>query len=323
MSRTIPCVVCGVTLNLPEQAAGRRLKCPKCGTKFQAPGADPKGSPSGRPGTDIGDSQSTFELSKNQSSGDVPVMPTAAGDLRETFDMAMMTEAAGTSTRSAKGAAGGRSTADALALFNEPTTTARRKSAAEARASARRCPTCGGVVATGMSLCQTCGLDLETGMRVGLDDDLAPPPPSRPSGLPLPLAIIGAVCGAFSVAGAVAAVVNWQRGGPFFAIVALFCIYAVVQFLRGKSIKLLLVALSVGALINVAFLIVVPIIEVNTNVTEVHHNEKPDDPNTETTEFRTGELDTQRISTGMALLFFYAVVSIYLLSPTAQKGFRK
>jgi len=36
----------------------------------------------------------------------------------------------------------------------------------------KACPTCGGHVPIGMSICQTCGLDLDTGMRVGLDDDL-------------------------------------------------------------------------------------------------------------------------------------------------------
>src|SRR2546429_591121 len=73
--------------------------------------------------------------------------------------------------------AGSRPVGDALALFQDsPKAAPRRLGAAEARAQARRCPTCGGVVPAGMSLCQTCGLDLETKTRVSLDDDLAPPP---------------------------------------------------------------------------------------------------------------------------------------------------
>ena len=68
---------------------------------------------------------------------------------------------------------------------------ARRQSAAEARARARRCPTCGGVVPAGMSLCNTCGLNLETGQRVDLDEDLAPAPVIRTAGTPMGVSIIG------------------------------------------------------------------------------------------------------------------------------------
>ena len=34
MPRTTQCNQCGIILNLPENAGGKRLKCPKCGTKF-------------------------------------------------------------------------------------------------------------------------------------------------------------------------------------------------------------------------------------------------------------------------------------------------
>src|SRR4051795_2010122 len=34
MPRTIQCNHCGVVLNVPDGAEGRRLKCPKCGVKF-------------------------------------------------------------------------------------------------------------------------------------------------------------------------------------------------------------------------------------------------------------------------------------------------
>ena len=54
---------------------------------------------------------------------------------------------------------------------------------------------CGGVVPQGMSICVSCGVDQETGLRVGLEDDLVPPPPPAPSGPPLHVAIIGGLLG--------------------------------------------------------------------------------------------------------------------------------
>ncbi len=60
----------------------------------------------------------------------------------------------------------GPAPADALALFQDEPKQNRKPKGAEARAKARRCPSCGGVVGIGMSLCNTCGLDLDTGKRV-------------------------------------------------------------------------------------------------------------------------------------------------------------
>src|SRR4051812_15592869 len=44
MPRTIQCPHCGVVLNLPDNATGKRLKCPKCANKFDATEADPEHS---------------------------------------------------------------------------------------------------------------------------------------------------------------------------------------------------------------------------------------------------------------------------------------
>ena len=86
MAGNIQCLHCGVVLNLPDQAAGRRMRCPRCGGKFVVgkagkaeviPTADATGANKG-PDT-------TFELTE-KSTVELPVMPTAAGDLRDTFD---------------------------------------------------------------------------------------------------------------------------------------------------------------------------------------------------------------------------------------------
>src|SRR5438093_900909 len=58
-----------------------------------------------------------------------------------------------------------------------------------------KCPNCGGLVPQGMSICISCGLDQETGLRVGLEDDLAPPPRPLPQGPPVHIAITGGLCG--------------------------------------------------------------------------------------------------------------------------------
>jgi hypothetical protein len=335
MSRTIQCIQCGVVLSLPDQAGGRKLKCPKCGTKFRAGESGPPAVPGDGKPRPASNADSTFDLPKN-SSGELPVMPAAGGDLRETFDLPMMTGSAdgpaggkrpGSSGAHAATTSGGRHTADALALFDDRPTAPRRKTGAEARALARRCPTCGGVIPQGMSLCQTCGLDLETGSRVMLDDELVPPPPPRAS-TPLPIAIVGSVCCGLSAILGVLALIQWQQGKAgfqYFVPIAAFGVYAAVQFLRGRSVKLLLAALTLGALIDLGAFIALPIIQAQTEtvVQQVDPGEDQPDAASELIRPVTEQLDTNRLTLGIALLSFYAIVSIYLLSPPVQRHFRK
>lgn len=329
MPHTIQCFECGVVLNLPDQAAGRRLKCPRCGARFLV-GADGSTKPAAAPAGDAKAGShgpdTTFELTRKQSSADMPVLPTAAGDLRETFDLDSMTGAA-TSPAKPKSPAGGRE-ADALALFEDKPSRSRKKTGAEARSQARRCPTCGGVVAVGMSICNVCGLDLESGMRVGLDDDLAPPPVARDPGLPILMTVLGGVCLALSVALGVVALLYWQRGNQgvqYFIPIAGFGVYAAVQFIRVKSVKLLLLALTLGALIDVSGLIVMPIVNANVDTTVVQRSEASDDPDAALEIIRpvSERLDTQRIWLGTSLLAVYALTSVYLLSPTVQRQFKR
>src|SRR5579863_3646597 len=88
MPRTIQCNQCGVVLNIPPQAAGKRLKCPKCGTKFLVD-ADTSKYPSTELSNHDAQPSSSQEIPKGH--GDVS-LPTAAGNLRETFDLPLMTE---------------------------------------------------------------------------------------------------------------------------------------------------------------------------------------------------------------------------------------
>src|SRR6185312_10445203 len=196
MTRTIQCPECGVVLNVPESALGRKLRCPKCATKFAAPSASPADSviaESGPSSTmfptekgpassgDFGQSpprpgSSSLELpnrSPGGSSGDFD-LPSSPAPLRETFDLPLLSEDLPRS--SPKNQAKAPVAADALALFQDEPKSNRKPKGAEARAKARRCPSCGGVVSIGMSLCNTCGLDLDTGQRVApldvFDDEM-------------------------------------------------------------------------------------------------------------------------------------------------------
>jgi hypothetical protein len=246
-------------------------------------------------------------------------LPVAAGDLRETFDLPMMREAAAPSAT--------KPAADALALFEETRPSERRPKAAEARSKARRCPTCGGVVPVGMSICSACGLDLETGMRVGLDEDLAPPPPPPSSGPPLSIAIVGGICLMGSIAATVVPMARWvvwhEDGWQWFIPVGAFAIFSAVHFLRGKSAKLLLVALTLGVLIDVLALIALPVYQANAEarVTEVATSN--DDPNSAGQIIQSpAELlrdHQQEITTGILVLIAYAGLATFLCSPPVNR----
>lgn len=333
MPRSIHCLHCGVSLNLPPEAEGRRVKCPKCGGRFQVGGMGE--GPTTPPATPANQGpDSSFELTRKPSSvelpaspkkpvsGDLPVMPLAEGDLRETFDLPMMTE-------SAPAVKAGRSTADATALFDDKPTAPRKKNAAESRLNDRRCPTCGGVVPRGMSICQTCGLDLETGLRVGLDDDLGPPPPPPMPAMPIAMTIIGGLSLMGSIALAAFSTYEWLfnkvDGTQYFIPVAAFGIFAAVQFLRGKTPKMLLVALTLGAAIDLIALIGLPIYNAQVDTQVVQRAPGSDDPDAADEAIKpvAERLDTSKITTGIILLVIYALVCIYLLSPQVQNRYNR
>jgi hypothetical protein len=318
MPRTTQCTHCGVVLNLPDQVAGKRLKCPKCGEKFSITPGDPVPKPPEE------SPSSSVLLTKSNSSALLPSMPNAGGDLRETFELGMMTGSAppGKNKSGSTVPGGGKQTADALALFDSPAPAPRKKKGAEARAEARRCPECGGVVPVGMSLCQTCGLDLESGSRVDLTDDLTPPAPPKPQ-MPISITVLGSLCAAGGVAMAAVALVKWKDGvdgAVFFLPVALFGIYASYVFLKGKSVKPLLTALTLAAALDLAFLVAKPIYDAHADTVAIGRN-PGDDPDADTQMIRplAERLDASTLTRGLTLLSLYAVVSIYLLSPHVKR----
>jgi hypothetical protein len=269
---------------------------------------------------------SGFDIEKRPASpAEVPI-PTAEGDLRETFNLPLV----GGREAERGQAVSGPETADVGGLFADPGPSKRKTTAAEARAAARRCVHCGGVVPRGMSICVICGTDQETGMRVGLDDDLAPPPPPPSKGPPIHVTTIGFLCATASLIFLLLAIIQSTRsqsalGLPAWlalAMVPAFAIFASVEFIRGRSARLLLVALTLGAVVDVCGLVAWPIVEVVTQdqdqIVSVVRPHADDDTNTGIKPMEE-RLDTRRIMVGIALIVLYAVVSLYLISPPVKK----
>jgi hypothetical protein len=327
MPRTIQCSECRVRLNLPASVtAGKRLKCPKCGYKFVVSEAEAS-SASTLPG--MVDAADTLSLptSRKPPNRDDLLAPRAEGDLREAFDLPLV------SAREAERMemAAGSPAADVGGLIADPGPGARVRSAADARAKGRRCSHCGGFVPQGMSICSACGTDQETGMRVGLEDDLIPPPPAPAQGPPLHISIIGTFCIVAGLILLILAIIQsvtetsrleyacWLS----LALVSGFGIYAAVQFIRGKSVKLLMVALSLGVVVDLMTLIALPLIEANFAAPDqiIDLNAKPGEVDDAPLRIKSLEerLDAKRIQAGAGLALVYAFLSLYLMSPPVKK----
>jgi hypothetical protein len=267
----------------------------------------------------------SFPTSRRPPSGDDVPAPRAEGDLRETFDLPLV------SAREAERSemAPGSHTADAAGLFADPGPSAKKRSAAEARAKGRRCTHCGGLVPQGMSICSACGTDQETGMRVGLEDDLAPPPAAPAQGPPLHISIIGTFCVAAAVILLILAIIESVREQSqlqyicwiSLALVSGFGIYAAVEFIRGKSVKLLMLALSLGVVVDLMTLIALPLIEANFATQIIDLNAKSTDLNDAPVRIKPLDerLDTRKIQAGACLALAYAFLSLYLMSPPVKK----
>jgi len=329
MSGTINCTNCGVALNLPAQAMGRRLKCPKCGVKFHAGEAGTHSSAvNGKVqahNLDDPNRPATIELSRRSGNhGELPFLPNSPGDLRDTFTLPMLTESDIASPPLTSKSA---SAADANVLFKDDPKPRKRPTGAEGRAQARRCPTCGGVVPVGMSICQRCGLDLDTNIRVDLMDDLSPATLAAPSGIPILIGVIGGLCLALSAAMVIFALIlsnSGTAGAIYFVPIALFGAYASVQFLKRKSIKPLLVALTLGAAIDLVALVAMPIYDANQDIRVVQVNESNENPDAtgEMISSPLDQLDTNKVTTGFVILALYAGLSVLMLSATVNKSFR-
>lgn len=328
MPRTIHCKQCHAVLNLPVSiAAGKKLRCPRCGVKFMVSQKEAS-SESTAPGiADAAASASAFEIDKRKRDlADLP-MSLADGDLRDTFNLPLMS---GRDLESSQVASSDRETGDAAALFTDQPSLRRKKTAADARRVARRCSFCGGLVPQGMSICSACGTDQESGLRVGLDDDLAPPPPPPAPGPPIHVLLVGGLCTAGGVTLAILSVVRSAHTHSqlenaswlCLALVAVFGVFAAIEFIRGKTARLLLLAVALGSVIDVMALIALPIIQANFDAPEhVIVPANSTDLDDEDVKIRPLEerLDSQRLTLGVVLLLGCAGIVLYVMSPPVKK----
>jgi hypothetical protein len=337
MPRTILCQKCGLILNLPDSVrAGKRLKCPKCAHRFEVTQADAN-SASTFPGDADAATASSYEIKKRPPShDDLPVSAGGVGgDLRDLFESPM-----GTGASIEKSAAATRTAAvsDAEALFQDDPALRRKKTGADARARTRRCTRCGGAVPMGMSICVACGVDQDTGMRVGLEDDLTPPPPPPATGPPLHIAITGFLCGLASSLFLIYALILSIRDEPgvtqygwlCLALVSSFGIYGAIQFYIGRSTKYLMLALALGVLVDLAALIALPIYQAYSEDRErVVMNRGPVNPGANVPNGQEDvvikplieRIDWSKIQSGLTLIGVYVALSVYLLSPSVKRYF--
>ena len=356
MTRTIQCPQCGVVLNVPEAASGRRLKCPHCSSKFQAPSFDPGGSaiagpspasslfPTGRGPGSSGSVELPTLTAQDASSGSVELpraakakggydfdLPTSAGPLRETFDLPLLSDGP-----SAKPSPAARpeapAVADVLGLFQDEPKSNRKPRGAEARANPRRCTSCSNVVPAGMSLCSRCGLDLDTGRRVApleIVEEAEIPESYRPAMPPLGLLFVGSVTAAGFLLLSLASLIAWSKGMDgvqYLMMIWMFGLYASIQFLRRKTMRPLFVALSLAAAIGGVSLIVMPIYDANMAVAAPPINPRPTEPiDPDAPDIRplTEHLDLNKITLGIGCLLTYAALGVYLNTPGLRRHFRK
>jgi hypothetical protein len=177
----------------------------------------------------------------------------------------------------------------------------------------------------------SCGLDQETGIRGGMDDDLIPPPPPRPLGPPLHVSIIGGLCATAGLIFLIMALMRTGGGGGqglqlygwlCMALVSAFAILASVQFIRGKSVKLLMLALTLGVVVDVLGWVALPLFQANFGDPEQIVTEtRPTDPDDPDFVIKPPEerINLNEIALGITFLVIYAIVSLYLMSTPVKK----
>jgi hypothetical protein len=189
-----------------------------------------------------------------------------------------------------------------------------------------------------MSICVNCGVDQETGMSVGRDDDLEPLPSPPPPEAPLHISITGFLLGLAAVILLILGLVQSVRtqagmsqyGWLCLAAVSGLGLFGVVRFLSGRSTKNLMLGLTLGVLVDLTFLIAVPIYEANfadkeTVLVHVNNKNDPGSFNDEGIEIKplAERLDQERITLGLIIVLLYALLSVYLMSPPVKRYFSR
>jgi LSD1 subclass zinc finger protein len=317
MSITTQCPRCRTVLNLPDGAVNRRLRCPKCETRFYS-GTEDSTPPQSAPAVDSAGLASGTVRTSRPSEPDLPVIP---GSLRDTFDLPLLDDSGPPAARPKPATAG--------ALFDD-IPPPRKATMAEARKKPRRCPTCGSLVLAGMSLCDRCGLDLDTGERHTFEEEEAavgfdePPAEFAPEGPPTSIVLIGIMSLAASAVLAVLSLTMVEQlvGKLSFGLVCGFGLYASIQFLRGRSFKLLLIAMMLGGVVNVIGLVILPIVAANEEPAVVPGAPDPgpeldDVPQVKIKNMAEDPELTRKLGWGIGLLLLDAAAFVYLATASS------
>jgi hypothetical protein len=302
-------------LNLPDGAVNRRLRCPKCETRFYS-GDEDSTPPKSAPAVDSAGFTSDSMRTSRHSEPDLPVV---SGTFRDTFDLPLLDD-------SGPPAKGPRPAASPVASLFDDIPQPRKLSRAEARLKPRRCPTCGSLVLAGMSLCERCGLDLDTGVRhtveVVDDDECAAAAAAAAPTLPASILLIGVTALAVSAVlmGLSLIVVDQPVGKASFGLVCAYGIFASIQFLRARSYKLLLIAMMLGAAVDVIGLIVLPIVAANEQPVVLEDGKDPAPALDEEVKIKSVSQDPdlmRKLGWGIGLLLLDAAGFIYLGTATS------
>src|SRR5262249_6448197 len=116
MPQTTQCENCGIILNLPTGIKpGKRLKCPRCGTRFVISESDAS-SASTAPGMADAAAATMPEIPRRAVAPDELPPSLGEGDLREAFDLPLVSGSARDMERGA--GVSGSQTADVGGLFD-------------------------------------------------------------------------------------------------------------------------------------------------------------------------------------------------------------
>jgi hypothetical protein len=183
-----------------------------------------------------------------------------------------------------------------------------------------------------MSLCNHCGLDLDTGNRYEVEEVLDEAPPPEPEfGTPAAVIVIGLVTLVASGFLAMLAMIRLEGLGRLcLTIACLFGVLGATQFLRGKSMQLLVAALMLGGAVDIVVLILLPVIQADEAVALPPMAEDPAPaarPAPETEDSAPGEspskaikplserVDSTKITLGVVVLVLDAAMLISLAMP--------
>ncbi len=195
---------------------------------------------------------------------------------------------------------------------------------------ARQCPACDGLIPAGASICSACGFDAESGAAVPLieedyDETFADAAASNP--IPFGVIMIGGISLIAGLGLALVAFLAGDLGSIFLGLICLFGVFASIQFLRGVTYKLLIIALSIGAAVDVVAFIALPVINANETVevksaasdsVEVKGGDEVDSADEVITPI-TDRIDMNKLALGIGLLVAYAIVAFLLLTPSFRR----